>query len=75
MGPQMIHSIIHRRGGPVFFMLSLIPLLFLVWWLRLMERKRGNPVLQDVPTSSAMPGLQASAGVNAKGSEVGSVEN
>lgn len=34
MGPQMIHSIIHRRGGPVFFVLSLIPLFFVLWWLR-----------------------------------------
>jgi exosortase/archaeosortase family protein len=34
VGPQMIHSVIHRRGGPVFFVLSLIPLLLLLWWLR-----------------------------------------
>jgi exosortase C (VPDSG-CTERM-specific) len=34
IGPQMIHSLIHRRGGPVFFVLSLIPLLLLLWWLR-----------------------------------------
>jgi exosortase C (VPDSG-CTERM-specific) len=34
LGPQMIHSLIHRRGGPVFFMLSLIPLFLLLWWLR-----------------------------------------
>jgi exosortase C (VPDSG-CTERM-specific) len=34
VGPQMIHSVIHRRGGPVFFVLSLIPLLFVLWWLR-----------------------------------------
>jgi exosortase C (VPDSG-CTERM-specific) len=33
-GPQMIHSVIHRRGGPVFFVLSLIPFLVLLWWLR-----------------------------------------
>lgn len=33
-GPQMINSIIHRRGGPLFFGLSLIPLLVLLWWLR-----------------------------------------
>jgi exosortase/archaeosortase family protein len=32
-GPQMIHSIIHKRGGPVFFMLSLIPLFLFLWWL------------------------------------------
>ena len=34
IGPQMIHSVIHRRGGPVFFALSLIPLFVLLWWLR-----------------------------------------
>ena len=33
-GPQMIHSLIHRRGGPVFFMLSLIPFFLVLWWLR-----------------------------------------
>ena len=33
-GPQMIHSLIHRRGGPVFFVLSLVPLFLLLWWLR-----------------------------------------
>ena len=34
IGPQMIHSVIHRRGGPLFFVLSLIPLLLVLWWLR-----------------------------------------
>jgi exosortase C (VPDSG-CTERM-specific) len=34
VGPQMIHSPIHRRGGPLFFMLSLIPFLLVLWWLR-----------------------------------------
>ncbi len=33
-GPQMIHSIIHHKGGPLFFALSLIPLFLLLWWLR-----------------------------------------
>lgn len=37
LGPQMIHSVIHRRGGPVFFVLSLIPFLLLLWWLRKSE--------------------------------------
>ena len=36
-GPQMIHSVIHRRGGPVFFVLSLVPLLLFLWWLRKSE--------------------------------------
>lgn len=34
VGPQMIDSPIHRRGGPLFFMLSLIPFLAVLWWLR-----------------------------------------
>ncbi len=34
VGPEMIHSLIHRRGGPVFFALSLIPFLLALWWLR-----------------------------------------
>jgi exosortase C (VPDSG-CTERM-specific) len=33
IGPEMIHSIIHRRGGPLFFALSLVPLLLLLGWL------------------------------------------
>ncbi|PYL43327.1 MAG: hypothetical protein DMF42_04365, partial [Verrucomicrobia bacterium] len=33
-GPQMIHSLIHRRGGPLFFMLSLIPFFLVLWRLR-----------------------------------------
>ena len=43
VGPQMIHSVIHRRGGPVFFVLSLIPLLLLLWWLHKGEA-RARPV-------------------------------
>jgi len=34
VGPEMIHSLIHRRGGPIFFALSLIPFLLVLWWLR-----------------------------------------
>jgi exosortase C (VPDSG-CTERM-specific) len=34
MGPQMIDSLIHRRGGPIFFILSLIPFFVVLWWLR-----------------------------------------
>ena len=34
VGPQMIHSLIHRRGGPVFFGLSLIPFLLALLCLR-----------------------------------------
>jgi exosortase C (VPDSG-CTERM-specific) len=37
IGPEMINSVIHRRGGPFFFAASLIPLFFLLWWLRRQE--------------------------------------
>lgn len=33
-GPQMIESVIHRHGGPLFFILSLIPLFLVLRWLR-----------------------------------------
>ena len=39
VGPHMIDSSIHRRGGPVFFALSLIPLFLVLWWLRRQERR------------------------------------
>jgi exosortase C (VPDSG-CTERM-specific) len=38
IGPHMIHSYIHRRGGPIFFALSLIPLFLLLVWLRRKQR-------------------------------------
>jgi exosortase C (VPDSG-CTERM-specific) len=43
VGPQMIHSLIHRRGGPLFFMLSLIPFFLLLWWLRKGEVRTRQP--------------------------------
>lgn len=33
-GPEMIDSWIHRKGGPVFFAASLVPLFLMTWWLR-----------------------------------------
>jgi exosortase C (VPDSG-CTERM-specific) len=39
VGPQMIDSIIHRRGGQVFFVLSLVPLFLLLSWLRRREQR------------------------------------
>jgi exosortase C (VPDSG-CTERM-specific) len=34
VSPQMIDSPLHRRGGPIFFVLSLLPLWLLLWFLR-----------------------------------------
>jgi len=40
VSPDMINSYLHRRGGPVFFVLSLIPFLLLLYFLRKSERGR-----------------------------------
>jgi exosortase len=39
VGPGMIDSPIHHRGGPLFFVLSLFPLFLLLWWLRRQEQR------------------------------------
>ena len=43
MGPDMIHSPIHHHGGPLFFVLSLVPFFLLLWWLRRGESRTPNP--------------------------------
>jgi exosortase C (VPDSG-CTERM-specific) len=43
VSPDMIHSPIHHRGGPIFFALSLVPLSLLVWWLRRQEQRLSLP--------------------------------
>ena len=50
VGPHMIDSIIHHRGGPIFFALSLVPLFLLLWWLRRREidAKASTSVSDDV---------------------------
>jgi exosortase C (VPDSG-CTERM-specific) len=39
IGPHMSESVIHRRGGPVFFVLSLIPLFLFLLLLRRQDRR------------------------------------
>lgn len=45
VGPHMVDSPIHHRGGPVFFALSLVPLFLAAVWLHRQERRRAmaNP--------------------------------
>lgn len=43
VGPEMVDSPIHRRGGPLFFALSLVPLFLLLWWLRRQEQRLNPP--------------------------------
>lgn len=40
IGRHMMDSFIHRRGGPIFFALSLVPFLGLLVWLRRRERRK-----------------------------------
>jgi exosortase C (VPDSG-CTERM-specific) len=40
IGPEMIKSPIHRRGGPLFFVLSLVPLFAMLWLFRRQELKK-----------------------------------
>lgn len=42
IGPQMIDSPIHRRGGPLFFIASLVPFLALLLLLQRAERKKNR---------------------------------
>lgn len=46
IGPQMIDSVIHRQGGPLFFALSLIPLFLLLWWLRKRDTRIESRIIE-----------------------------
>ncbi len=48
VGPQMIHSLIHLRGGPLFFALSLVPFLLMLWWLRRGDVRTRQPNRAEV---------------------------
>jgi exosortase C (VPDSG-CTERM-specific) len=43
LGPQMLNSLIHRRGGPLFFVLSLIPFFLVLWLLRKGDARTPQP--------------------------------
>ena len=54
-GPEMIHSAIHRRGGPFFFALSLVPLFALLWLFRRLNNKRAaSDVTRVMPPPKPM---------------------
>lgn len=50
VGPHMIDTAIHHRGGPIFFVMSLVPLFAVLWWLR-----RGESALSRVAPAVARP--------------------
>ena len=53
VSPEMIHSWIHRRGGPFFFLLSLIPFFALLLFLYRRERKARKPERAASPSGAA----------------------
>ncbi len=53
VGPEMIDSPIHHRGGPIFFALSLVPLLGLAWWLR--HGEQGSSAGAEAPAYERTP--------------------
>ena len=55
IGPQMIDSPIHHRGGPIFFALSLIPLFILLIVLQKSERTIGKPKLKTGGNPNSKP--------------------
>ena len=38
VNPEIMHSALHRRGGPLFFAVSLVPLFAMFWWFGRRER-------------------------------------
>jgi exosortase C (VPDSG-CTERM-specific) len=54
-GPQMINSPIHRKGGPIFFALSLIPLFLLLLALQKAERAGAKAKSQKAENPSSKP--------------------
>ncbi len=55
VGPHMIDSAIHHQGGPIFFLLSLIPFFGFVWLLMKWERRKGGPAASTVNSQPASP--------------------
>ena len=45
--PEIINSSLHHRGGPIFFVLSLLPFSALVYGLWRSENKSGRPLASD----------------------------
>jgi len=54
LGPQMIDSPIHRKGGPLFFVLSLIPLFLTLLVLQRSEKRCPKPIanIQNQPCAN-----------------------
>lgn len=49
VNPKVIDSPLHHQGGPLFFIMSLVPFFVLLMWLRKSEAKRPNPSTLSPP--------------------------
>ncbi len=52
VSPAMIDSPVHHRGGPLFFVLSLVPFFLVLLWLRRRERPGNPPVGTEMVVGS-----------------------
>jgi len=43
--PNMINSVIHSRGGPLFFAISLVPFVLILWWFLRREARVQAPTI------------------------------
>jgi exosortase C (VPDSG-CTERM-specific) len=50
IGPEMIDSFIHRHGGPIFFVISLVPFYALLIWLQRSESGGPKAIATRQPT-------------------------
>lgn len=50
ISPEMVHSYIHRQGGPIFFLLSLIPFSLFLLLLARSERSAAARAQQTLPS-------------------------
>jgi exosortase C (VPDSG-CTERM-specific) len=53
--PDLIHSWIHKRGGPLFFALSLVPFFAMLLWLRMGEGQSETSQGHTASSASAQP--------------------
>jgi exosortase C (VPDSG-CTERM-specific) len=64
--PDIIRSPLHKRGGPLFFLLSLVPFFLLLVWLRKSEQRRleaaGGDATTPAPAETAGSGSDPDAG-------------
>jgi exosortase C (VPDSG-CTERM-specific) len=60
VGPEMIDSPVHHRGGPLFFVLSLFPFLILLWVLRRGKSERVDEVTADPHRNGRAQGVASS---------------